>query len=714
MENLSFISALILFLHLVVQSSGTTRFPKATRFPMAKPGCNGTCGGVTIPYPFGVGRGCALNEFYTINCTDVVDDSANGLKPYLALVPQSVSKFPVQVLEISLSDQTVTIYVTAFPICSDQGQAYEIITRYLPDGSRFFFSAEHNKLTLVGCCNVLLTSAPDSPEILAGCTSTCTSKQVTGCYGLNCCQASIPYHLDSFGINITASQNFAPRTCAYALLVDQKWKFQSYFGPTTDRFFPVVLSWALQNYSDIDAISGCSTKSRSLDIGSSNISAYYCECKALGDDTWSYHINPYLDGACRNAISQIRGSRRHRIAAVVGSGVGAGIPLLIIIYLIAHRRVRRIQNNKRKEKVFRRMLQQQLSTEDIQNTKLFTADELSKATDGFNQNRILGQGGQGTVYKGMLTDGRIVAIKKGKNVGKSRFEEFVNEMVILSQVNHRNVVKLLGCCLQTEVPLLIYEFVPNGTLHNLIHSQNDDEFPFTWNLRLRIATEIAGALAYLHSDISVPILHRDVKSSNILLDEKYIGKVSDFGTSRSIEVDKTHLTTRVKGTFGYLDPEYFRTSQYTDRSDVYSFGVVLVELLTRRKPISSIQTEEDHVGVSLVESFLKSMNQNSLMTILDPELDERNEEEVILVAELAQRCLNSNGKARPTMKETHRELERAKLFKVDSTIHAKFQDPSCSGKEALGKSDTTCYTWTIASDTVESASDAYLFMYKTV
>ncbi|XP_027185007.1 wall-associated receptor kinase-like 1 [Coffea eugenioides] len=361
------------------------------------------------------------------------------------------------------------------------------------------------------------------------------------------------------------------------------------------------------------------------------------------------------------------------------------------------------------------MLQQQLSTQDIQNTKLFTGNELSKATDEFNENRILGQGGQGTVYKGMLTDGRIIAIKKGKNVGKSRFEEFVNEMVILSQVNHRNVVKLLGCCLQTEVPLLIYEFVPNGTLHDLIHNQNDDEFPFTWKLRLRIATQIAGALAYLHSDVSVPILHGDVKSSNILLDEKYIAKVSDFGTSRSIEVDKTHLTTRVKGTFGYLDPEYFRTSQYTDRSDVYSFGVVLVELLTRQKPISSIQTEEDHVGVSSVESFLKSMNQNSLVTILDPELaDERNEEEVILVAELAQRCLNSNGKARPTMKETHRELERAKLSKVDSTIHAKFQDPGCNGKEAFGKSDGTCYTWTIASDTVESISDAYPSMYKTV
>ena len=131
-------------------------------------------------------------------------------------------------------------------------------------------------------------------------------------------------------------------------------------------------------------------------------------------------------------------------------------------------------------------------------------------------------------------------------------------------------------------------------------------------MRLRIATEIAEALVYLHSEVSVPILHRDIKFSNILLDEIYRAKVSDFGTSRSIEVDKTHLTTGIKGTFCYLDPEYFQTSQYTEKSDVYSFEVVLLGLITRQNPISSIQIGGDHVGVSLGERFIKSMNQNSL------------------------------------------------------------------------------------------------------
>jgi serine/threonine protein kinase len=255
--------------------------------------------------------------------------------------------------------------------------------------------------------------------------------------------------------------------------------------------------------------------------------------------------------------------------------------------------VKKWQKIELKKKFFKRngglLLQQELLAAEgwVQKTKIYSSKELEVATDRFNVNRILGQGGQGTVYKGMLADGRIVAVKKSVVVDEGKLEEFINEVVVVSQINHRNVVKLLGCCLETEVPLLVYEFIPNGNLYKYIHDQNED-FLLSWEMRLRIAIEVAGALSYLHSATSIPIYHRDIKSTNILLDEKYRAKVSDFGSSRSISIDQTHLTTLVQGTFGYLDPEYFQSSQFTEKSDVYSFGVVLVELISGQKPIFSV------------------------------------------------------------------------------------------------------------------------------
>nr|XP_027088458.1 wall-associated receptor kinase-like 1 [Coffea arabica] len=373
--------------------------------------------------------------------------------------------------------------------------------------------------------------------------------------------------------------------------------------------------------------------------------------------------------------------------------------------------VKRRRNRRIKKKIFKRngglLLEQQLHTDDsaMERTRIFAENELAKASDQFSEDRILGRGGQGTVYKGMLTDGKIVAIKKSMKVDESQLEPFINEVVILSQVNHRNVVKLLGCCLETEVPLLVYEFIPNGTLSSLIHNHIDDEFPFTWNFRLRIAGEIAGALAYLHSAISIPIYHRDIKSSNILLDEKYTAKISDFGTSRSIGADKTHLTTLVKGTFGYLDPEYFQSSQFTEKSDVYSFGVVLVELLTRKKPISFSESEEDG-HLNLATRFLTMMDENRLDSILDRQLlDESMEEEVMAVAKLAQRCLDSNGKNRPTMKEVAIELENIQRAPNGSTIQSPIHSHMFREPEFVSFANTNP-SWTTENDTISFAADA--------
>jgi serine/threonine protein kinase len=293
----------------------------------------------------------------------------------------------------------------------------------------------------------------------------------------------------------------------------------------------------------------------------------------------------------------------------------------------------------------------------------------------------------------MLADGKIVAVKKSKEIDEGNLRQFINEVVLLSQINHRNVVKLLGCCLETELPLLIYEFIPNGTLFQFLHDPNE-EFPLTWEMRLRIAAEVAEALFYLHSAASLPIFHRDIKSTNILLDKEYRAKVADFGTSRSVSIDQTHVTTLVQGTFGYLDPEYFQSSQFTDKSDVYSFGVVLVELLTGQKPISFTRSEEQ--GRSLATYFIMVLESNCLFDILDPQVVKQGKrEDVLMVASLARSCLRLNGRKRPTMKEVTMALERIK--KSENLIVE--QENEYDRKEVMGA------PWDVTSASTISSFD---------
>jgi len=301
------------------------------------------------------------------------------------------------------------------------------------------------------------------------------------------------------------------------------------------------------------------------------------------------------------------------------------------------------------------LLQQQIVRHggSTETAKVFTIEELNEATNNFDEGKIIGQGGQGTVYKGILQNKRIVAIKKSKVSDPNQIEPFINEVVVLSQINHRNVVKLLGCCLETEVPLLVYEFINNGTVYDHLHDQKQS-IKLTWKTRLRIAKETAGVLAYLHSAASTPIIHRDVKSTNILLDHNLTAKVSDFGASRIVPLDHSQITTLVQGTLGYLDPEYFLTSQLTEKSDVYSFGVVLAELLTGKKALSFSRPEVDR---NLAAYFVSSMKEGRLLHILDKSIDDADIEQLKKVALIVEWCLRVKGEDRPTMKEVAMELE---------------------------------------------------------
>ena len=260
------------------------------------------------------------------------------------------------------------------------------------------------------------------------------------------------------------------------------------------------------------------------------------------------------------------------------------------------------------------MLQQQLSNHRglVETARIFSAEELKKATNNYDKSRVLGQGGYGTVYRGVLPNNKVVAIKKSKIGDQSQIEQFINEIIVLTQIIHKNVVKLLGCCLETEVPLLVYEFVTNETLSHHIHDK-DLSIVLSREKRLKIVAETAGVLSYMHSEIVVPIIHRDIKTANILLDDNFTTKVADFGASRLVPLDQKQKTTLVQGTFGYLDPEYLHTGQLTKKSDVYSFGVVMAKLLTGRMAVCFDMPESDR---NLAMCFASVVQENQLLQIL--------------------------------------------------------------------------------------------------
>ncbi|KAJ0519752.1 putative protein kinase RLK-Pelle-WAK family [Helianthus annuus] len=285
--------------------------------------------------------------------------------------------------------------------------------------------------------------------------------------------------------------------------------------------------------------------------------------------------------------------------------------------------------------------------------KIFAARILEKATNNFHKTNVIGQGGYGTVYKGKLEDDTMVAIKKSKSIDESQIEQFINEVIMLSEVSHPNIVKLLGCCLETQTPLLVYEFVTNKTVFHHIHEKNNTS-SMTFERRLNIATQTAKALAHMHS--TTQIIHRDIKSSNILLTDDYIVKVSDFGISRFIPANQTHIQTLVHGTLGYIDPEYFRSGILTEKSDVYSFGMFLVELITGRKVFSHDGTESD---LGLAMFFVLSLERGCLIQILHDQVKKDGiSDHIDYIAKIAKDCIELKGKKRPTMEAVKKKLEQ--------------------------------------------------------
>ncbi|KAL6857175.1 hypothetical protein ACP4OV_018557 [Aristida adscensionis] len=473
--------------------------------------------------------------------------------------------------------------------------------------------------------------------------------------------------------------------------------------------YPVSVQWAVDNLTCQEAQQNksgyacVSVNSTCISVVSSSQGYVGYRCKCLH----GFEGNPYVQdgchdidecqripgickGICRNTIGNFSCAacpghmvydattmqcistpeKNFLLGIIIGLSCGFGILLLGLSAIVLIQRWKRNAQRKVRIKYFRRnqgiLFEQLISSNEnaSDKTKIFSLAELEKATNNFDSTRILGQGGHSTVYKGILTDQSVVAIKIPKVIKDGEINDFINEVAILSQINHRNIVKLFGCCLESEVPLLVYDFIPNGSLFGLLQVDSTSSFSLSWDDCLRIATETAGALYYLHSAASISIFHRDVKSSNILLDGNYTAKVSDFGASRSVPIDQTHVFTNVQGTFGYLDPEYFQTGQLNEKSDVYSFGVVLLELLLRKQPVF---TTGSGLKQNLSNYFLTEIKTRPIREIVAGKiLEEATEYEINKVASLAEMCLRLQGEERPTMKQVDITLQLLRTERMNS------------------------------------------------
>ncbi|KAJ1289267.1 hypothetical protein BS78_02G151100 [Paspalum vaginatum] len=681
--------------------------PAATALPSSE--CQRQCGDVQISYPFGIGANCALAAEFDVSC----ERDQNGI------VRPSIGGS--ELLNISLTNSTIRVLNSITYYCYNETwhmnsseavmqnnngtQLTTVETSNISIGnSPFLLSDSRNKFTVMGCHALGLFGSSNGSDYASGCISVCglnlsESDQTDGsCSGMGCCQTAIPNGVDVNALalvimgNIGQTPKRSGLQCSYAMLMEEE-AFS--FSPTyinTTRFVDVDAGRApVVAKRNLTGAYAChSTNSVCVDSTSTIGSpAYVCNCSQ------GYGGNPYLPGGCQDVDECVQGQPcpsdgvchntigGYRCSCGAGKkysptgnaciantqliiGVTVGFIVLMILAFGWYMIVQKRKQKKAKREYFHQyggmILLETMKSEKGLSFTVFSEAELRDATNNYDKSRIIGKGGHGTVYKGVVKGNMPVAIKRCTLIDERQKKEFGQEMLILSQINHKNIVKLVGCCLEVEVPMLVYEFIPNGTMFQLIHGR-DRSLTVSFSTLLRIVHEAAEGLNFLHSYASPPILHGDVKTASILLDENYMAKVSDFGASILAPSDTEQFVTMVQGTVGYLDPEYMQTSQLTEKSDVYSFGVILLEVLTGEVPLKLYGPEAKR---SLTSNFLSAMKANNLCAVVASHIKEQESTELIGgIAELAKNCLDMCGSNRPSMKEIAEELNRLRKL----TLH---------------------------------------------
>ncbi|VAH98208.1 unnamed protein product [Triticum turgidum subsp. durum] len=720
---------LLLVAATLVLHHSTTAYGAASSgsISMARPGCPDKCGNISIPYPFGTGKGC-FQEPFNVTC--------NGTGAYLGSNGLRVLNISLALGEVRVQNPHITSRCN-FSNGSNSTSGLDVLTL----DPFHTVSNMKNKLTSIGCGGLAMlvgqAKGKNQLEYLTAdsCISSCMDVSSIGngteCSGMGCCQAPVSGNINAFlaqsipvsAIYNSTIQSFSP--CTYSFVAEDDWfKFdRSYinstnFGRKYTDGVPLVLDWVVGNgscseTSKMGSQYACQAmNSECIDV--SNGPGYRCNCSQ------GYEGNPYLQGGCKDineceppnqSLYPCKGNCRNTVgsytcscssgfrsddpksipcvqadpnkALKVALGTSAGVVFLMVCMFALRAEHQKRKLAKEKERFFDQnggqILYHQIISKQVDSLMIFTQEDLKKATNDFDESREVGRGGHGTVYKGVLKDGRVIAVKRSKIMNVAETNEFVQEIIILSQTNHRNVVRLLGCCLEVEVPILVYEFIPNGTLFEFIH-RNRGTPPPSLDTRLRVAQESAEALAYLHLSMNRPIVHGDVKSMNILLDENYMAKVTDFGASRTLPKNEVQFMTLVQGTLGYLDPEYLQERQLTEKSDVYSFGIVLLELITGKTAIYHDGPKE---GKSLASSFLLAMKEESLDGILDASILSAGMETLLReVAELARMCLSTRGEERPSMTQVADKLKalrstwREKLLLTDGETECLVSAPA--------------------------------------